>query len=38
MHRELLMETGGDKLRVKPRKSWFSNVSEVTTSLPGGST
>src|SRR5215468_3519060 len=28
---ELLMETGGDKLRVNPRKSWFSNVSEVTT-------
>ena len=25
------METGGDKLRVNPRKSWFSNVTEVTT-------
>jgi len=28
---DLLMETGSDKLRVNPRKSWFSNVAEVTT-------
>jgi peptide/nickel transport system substrate-binding protein len=28
---ELLMGTGSDKLRVNPRKSWYSNVSEVST-------
>jgi peptide/nickel transport system substrate-binding protein len=27
---DLLMETGGDKLRINPRKSWYSNVAEVT--------
>src|SRR6202023_2174566 len=27
---DLLMGTGSDKLRVNPRKSWYSNVSEVT--------
>ena len=29
---DLLMGTGQDKLRVNPRKSWYENVSEVTTS------
>src|SRR5438270_2220858 len=28
---DLLMGTGSDKLRVNPRKSWYSNVSEVST-------
>jgi peptide/nickel transport system substrate-binding protein len=28
---DLLMGTGSDKLRVNPRKSWYSNVEEVTT-------
>src|ERR1700740_317248 len=28
---DLLMETGNDKLRVNPRRSWYANVSEVTT-------
>jgi peptide/nickel transport system substrate-binding protein len=28
---DLLMGTGSDKLRVDPRKSWYDNVSEVTT-------
>jgi peptide/nickel transport system substrate-binding protein len=28
---ELLQGTGKDKLRVNPRKSWFENLSEVTT-------
>src|SRR6267378_2520607 len=28
---DLLMGTGSDKLRVDPRKSWYSNVSEVST-------
>jgi peptide/nickel transport system substrate-binding protein len=27
---DLLMETGSDKLRINPRKSWYSNVAEVT--------
>jgi peptide/nickel transport system substrate-binding protein len=27
---DLLMGTGSDKLRVNPRKSWYSNVEEVT--------
>jgi peptide/nickel transport system substrate-binding protein len=27
---DLLMGTGSDKLRVNPRKSWYSNVAEVT--------
>jgi hypothetical protein len=25
------MDTGSDKLRINPRKSWYSNVAEVTT-------
>ncbi|HYZ42048.1 MAG TPA: ABC transporter substrate-binding protein, partial [Stellaceae bacterium] len=29
---DLLMDTGSDKLRINPRKSWYSNVAEVTTS------
>jgi peptide/nickel transport system substrate-binding protein len=29
---DLLMGKGSDKLRVNPRKSWYSNVEEVTTS------
>ena len=28
---DLLMGTGNDKLRVNPRKSWYSNVQELTT-------
>jgi peptide/nickel transport system substrate-binding protein len=28
---DLLMGTGSDKLRVNPRKSWYSNVQELTT-------
>src|ERR1700752_816822 len=28
---DLLMGTGRDKLRVNPRKSWYSNVKELTT-------
>jgi peptide/nickel transport system substrate-binding protein len=28
---DLLMGTGSDKLRVNPRKSWYSNVEEVAT-------
>src|SRR5712692_8186548 len=28
---DLLMGTGSDKLRLNPRKSWYSNVQEVTT-------
>ena len=28
---DLLMGTGSDKLRVNPRKSWYSNVEEVST-------
>jgi peptide/nickel transport system substrate-binding protein len=28
---DLLMGTGEDKLRVNPRKGWYSNVKEVTT-------
>ncbi|HEX9535863.1 MAG TPA: ABC transporter substrate-binding protein, partial [Stellaceae bacterium] len=28
---DLLMGTGSDKLRINPRKSWYSNVEEVTT-------
>jgi peptide/nickel transport system substrate-binding protein len=28
---DLLMGTGSDKLRVNPRKSWYSNVTEVST-------
>src|SRR5580704_10012311 len=28
---DLLMGTGNDKLRINPRKSWYSNVEEVTT-------
>src|SRR5437762_289017 len=28
---DLLMGTGEDKLRVNPRKAWYSNVKEVTT-------
>src|SRR5438094_4386406 len=28
---DLLMGTGGDKLRINPRKSWYSNVQDVTT-------
>jgi peptide/nickel transport system substrate-binding protein len=28
---DLLMGTGSDKLRVNPRKSWYSNVNELTT-------
>jgi hypothetical protein len=27
----LVMDTGSDKLRINPRKSWYSNVAEVTT-------
>src|SRR3989475_3349758 len=27
---DLLMGTGNDKLRVNPRKSWYSNLEEVT--------
>ena len=27
---DLLMGTGSDKLRINPRKSWYSNVDEVT--------
>ena len=29
---DLLMGTGQDKLRINPRKSWYENVEEVTTS------
>jgi peptide/nickel transport system substrate-binding protein len=29
---DLLMETGSDKLRVNPRKSWYRNLDKVTTS------
>src|SRR5438067_10338885 len=29
---DLLMETGSDKLRVNPRKSWYRNIDAVTTS------
>src|SRR6266853_2844662 len=29
---ELLLGTAGDKLRVNPRKSWYSNLDRVTTS------
>jgi len=28
---DLLMGTGSDKLRINPRKSWYSNVEEVAT-------
>ena len=28
---ELLQGTGAEKLRINPRKSWFSNLKEVTT-------
>src|SRR5919109_1641030 len=28
---DLLMETGSDRLRINPRKSWYSNVADVTT-------
>src|SRR5499427_10648092 len=28
---DLLMGTGNDKLRINPRKAWYSNVQEVTT-------
>ena len=28
---DLLMGTGSDKLRVNPRKSWYDNVTEVST-------
>jgi peptide/nickel transport system substrate-binding protein len=28
---QLVMDTGSDKLRINPRKSWYSNVAEVTT-------
>src|SRR5271168_1499323 len=28
---DLLMGTGNDKLRINPRKSWYSNVEDVTT-------
>jgi peptide/nickel transport system substrate-binding protein len=28
---DLLMGTGSDKLRINPRKSWYSNVQDVTT-------
>jgi peptide/nickel transport system substrate-binding protein len=28
---DLLMGTGSDKLRINPRKSWYSNVEDVTT-------
>jgi peptide/nickel transport system substrate-binding protein len=28
---DLVMGTGGDKLRVNPRKSWYDNVSSVST-------
>ena len=28
---DLLMGTGSDKLRINPRKAWYSNVQEVTT-------
>src|ERR1700756_714200 len=28
---DLLLGTGEDKLRVNPRKAWYSNVKEVTT-------
>src|SRR6516165_5364861 len=28
---DLVMDTGSDKLRINPRKSWYSNVAEVTT-------
>jgi ABC-type transport system substrate-binding protein len=28
---DLLMGSGEDKLRVNPRKAWYSNVKEVTT-------
>jgi peptide/nickel transport system substrate-binding protein len=27
---DLLMETGSDRLRINPRKSWYSNIAEVT--------
>src|SRR5215471_765709 len=29
---DLLMGTGSESLRINPRKSWYSNVSEITTS------
>jgi peptide/nickel transport system substrate-binding protein len=29
---DLLMGTGSEKLRINPRQSWYSNVSEITTS------
>src|SRR6202521_4574805 len=29
---DLLMGTGSDKLRVNPRKSWYNNVAELSTS------
>ncbi|MBV9202485.1 MAG: ABC transporter substrate-binding protein [Alphaproteobacteria bacterium] len=28
---DLLLGTGADKLRINPRKSWYSNVEELTT-------
>src|SRR6516225_125222 len=28
---DLLMGTGNDKLRINPRKAWYSNVQELTT-------
>jgi peptide/nickel transport system substrate-binding protein len=28
---DLVMGTGGDKLRINPRKSWYDNVERVTT-------
>src|SRR5215813_8153140 len=28
---DLLMGTGSDKLRINPRKAWYSNVQDVTT-------
>ena len=28
---DLLMGTGGDKLRINPRKAWYSNLQDVTT-------
>jgi peptide/nickel transport system substrate-binding protein len=34
---DLLMETGSDKLRVNPRKSWFSNVAETSRSASSSS-
>jgi peptide/nickel transport system substrate-binding protein len=29
---DLVMDRGSDKLRINPRKSWYSNVAEVTAS------